>query len=64
VRLTNYEKDDLLKVASRLTNEAIRCEHDTAEAFIHGRWYDYQKYGRAATVLRDQAAVCNKAVSL
>jgi hypothetical protein len=57
------QKEALYSVAVRLRGEAIRRQHDTGEAFIDGRWFDYHKHGQAANDLLFQAESCLAAIA-
>lgn len=62
--MTTAEKECLLQVGRRLQGEAIRQEHETAEAWINGRWFDHQKHGQAAIARSAEAAACFAAIKL
>lgn len=53
--MTFHQKELLFEVAQRLRGEAIRHEHETAEALIRKSWISVVRHTRKARNLHDQA---------
>jgi hypothetical protein len=61
--MTFDENEAIFSVAMRLRGEALRYQHDAAEAYINARWFDYQKFSQMSLKLIFQSNVCLKTLS-